>query len=198
MRGASRVNKGRYSVHAVKAHSALLLRRSSWSGRPPVERESTGSSPVRSAEHPGTVPVTPSGVDQTAGVMHCPARLPESGGLAGPAPVSAYSDAATRGLRESQGRPGIPYGVDAGAAFLRAPGVPLREGPPQRATLTPPPEEPPMPDALTRIRVLRRDGYRCQAREGYVMCGRPASQVGATGDSRLPVSLCAHHLRSCA
>jgi hypothetical protein len=55
-----------------------------------------------------------------------------------------------------------------------------------------------MPDALTRIRVLRRDGYRCQAREGYVMCGRPASQVGATGDSRLPVSLCAHHLRSCA
>lgn len=55
-----------------------------------------------------------------------------------------------------------------------------------------------MPDALTRIRVLRRDGYRCQARAGYVMCGRPASQVGVSGETHLHVSLCALHMEQCS
>lgn len=50
-----------------------------------------------------------------------------------------------------------------------------------------------MPDALVRIRVLRRDGYRCQAREGYAMCGKPAPLVAALGTTGEPVALCPMH-----
>lgn len=48
-----------------------------------------------------------------------------------------------------------------------------------------------MPDALTRIRVLRRDGYRCMAREGMYTCGKPAPGVGMDGDHL--VAMCPVH-----
>lgn len=44
--------------------------------------------------------------------------------------------------------------------------------------------------ALIRVRVLRRDGYRCQSRG----CAARAAHVGVLGDGRYPVALCVSHV----
>lgn len=48
-------------------------------------------------------------------------------------------------------------------------------------------------DALVRIRVLRRDGYRCKARSGYTTCGQPAPHVGTVDGEA--VALCPAHVQ---
>lgn len=48
-------------------------------------------------------------------------------------------------------------------------------------------------DTETRIRVLRRDSYRCQFPEGYRLCGVPASQVGTPEGQLEEVALCLVH-----
>lgn len=54
------------------------------------------------------------------------------------------------------------------------------------------PDRSPHMDALVRIRVLRRDGYRCMARTtGRAVCGRPAPYVGKDADE--VVALCPVH-----
>jgi hypothetical protein len=53
-----------------------------------------------------------------------------------------------------------------------------------------------MPDALVRIRVLRRHGYRCLAPlSGGRVCGMPASRVSDEGTEEGSVPLCHAHSR---
>lgn len=48
--------------------------------------------------------------------------------------------------------------------------------------------------ALTRIRILRRDGYRCRFRVGRgAPCGVPASMIGSRPGDDTIVSLCLAH-----
>lgn len=51
-------------------------------------------------------------------------------------------------------------------------------------------------DALTRIRVLRRDGYRCMHRTPqHAVCGLPARAVSDADTEEGSVPLCPAHAR---